>query len=860
MTWAALAASGRGQVAYALEIPGVGVFTSIASWTAVAAYGAARHYPYLIQDSLPAIREQVDPLEGALDVEDISVELADVGGAVTALVRDWRASGYAYLASTLTAAATTVALDDASWASADGGTAWCEREALTYAGISGTSLTSASRAALGTTAVDHLVDWTADPPVRPLVTSAPHTLIGRRCLLHAAELEAGVPGTTTVVYRGRITGHRTGHGLWRLEIAHISDALLEEVGGALPSAPLLAGYWLAGLAPRSLPQVTVVLSGVVHEVVTTLISSGYRYSASALAAAWSTAVAADGLSLSPRCYQEDDRYIITCDAVGAERHLVIVVREGDPLWALGFDPGTYTGEENTAFEMTAQGPPRALVIDFSTGADSYPEVRLAGSDVLTHSCYVIAPGQPYARVVSTASLDLGGGATATRALLARDLDIDSDDDKIPPNCWAIEDEKDLEIQHAIVLGTRRDPCTLAGALDVLLGLGIGSEPDAWVSQTVASADVAGAELTTALASAPPALASVRRLVISKPTKIWDVIGPHLGLLGIFPRITVNGMIGFARLGTPVPSMIDPVALDSSIWALDHAVDVEARVDHASMVNCVTVEHSYDYRTESFADGRVRIVWDDGLNSLGSTREITYPCRGICLKAWGTEMSATDLAEMVRSQITATHFGGFGRATTILEIPCTWTARQLVAGDYVAVTHDLAPDAAEGALGVTARYGLVIGTSRSLTGLEPDSLLVQLYPSGNPAGIAPAAYCASWAAVPMRLAVSGSQRYGQDGTYDLDWLSAGHLPAAVSALSRGTSTAALWAATVTAVSGVYLFLATDPFSSAFPAGGVWLSLPDWDLASTWQRTYAYHASGAAVPVLGSSADEAKEWSI
>jgi hypothetical protein len=96
--------------------------------------------------------------------------------------------------------------------------------------------------------------------------------------------------------------------------------------------------------------------------------------------------------------------------------------------------------------------------------------------------------------------------------------------------------------------------------------------------------------------------------------------------------------------------------------------------------------------------------------------------------------------------------------------------------------------------------------------------------------------------------------------DIAWLSAGHLPCAVSALSRDTSTATLWAATVSRVSGVYLFLQAWPFSTAFPAGGVWLSLPDWDLAATWQREYAYHASDEDVPVLGDANDDPKEWTI
>jgi len=862
-TYSALAATGRGDLVFALEIPGIGVFTTRESWTAVTSYGAGRHYPWLIASSLPQIREQVDPLEGSMDVDDLTVEIADIGGGMTALVRDWRASGYAYLAATLTSTGTYALLDDASWATPTGDLAWCERETLGYSGVSGAYLTGVTRAHLGTTAADHVADWTAEIPKRPLVTDAPQTLIGRRALLRAAVRDPdGTIATSEVVYRGRISGYRTGKGIWRLEITHTSAGLLEECGTSMPSAALVPGYWFAGLASRSVPKVYVVHSGEFEEEASTPIAAKFYYSSWDLARAWSDAVLSDGLTFTPRCFFLDDKFKIYCGDFGAAYHLEILVEEGDILWALGFDPGSYAGVDGAAFEATAQNDPKSLVVDFSAGATTYPEIRIVGPDILTHGCYVVAPGQPYAHIHSTAEGPVGAGTsrTSTRVLLARDLDIDSDENEIPERSWAIAKPEDLTVQHAIAIGTMADPSTLSGALQTLLGLGSGAEPDAWFPRSIEAADIDLTELDTALAAVPSQLASVRRLVVVEPTKLWDLIGPHLGLLGVFPRITASGKIGFARLQTPIPTILDAVALDSEIWALDSAVDVESRVDHSALVNCITVEHSYDYRSDSYSDGKVKIIWDDGLNSLGRVREVIYPLRGLCLRSWGADLTETDVADMVRSQVTATHFGAYGRSASLLEIPCTWTARQLVTGDYVSVTHNLAPDAAQGTVGVTARYGIIVGTARSLTGLEPDSLLVQLYPPGNGAGIAPACYCGASFSATRRLTVTGISSYAQAGVSDIAWLSAGHLPCAVSALSRDTSTATLWAATVSRVSGVYLFLQAWPFSTAFPAGGVWLSLPDWDLAATWQREYAYHASDEDVPVLGDANDDPKEWTI
>lgn len=858
MTLATLAASGRGVVAYALEVPGLGVFTTRKDWSPYTSDYGTRHYPWLIHETLPEIREQVDPLEGSLDVDDLTVEIADVGGAMTALVRDWRASGYAYLTATLTAAATTADVDDTSWCGASG-TVWCERESMRYSGISSLQITGLTRGTLQTDAADHTVDYAVDPPRRPLVTDAPHTLIGRRAILRCAHVDdAGTIGEPEIVYRGRIVGYRAGHGLWRLELAHVSSVLLAETCHGMPSCEVLPGYYYAGTDPRSVPAVLGMLDGVVDEIVSGALTRGWYAGPAALARAWGVPVRAASLTLEPQLLLDGDRWQLYCDTTSASRHIVVAVRYGDPLWALGFDPGQYVGEDGAAFEATAQNAPRALVVDFDVDDAGYPEIRTQSQDVIVPGCYVVAPEQPYAYVVGTTHVARGPGVPfdGTIVYLDRRPDIALARDGL----WVIEDDDDLTIQHVVVLGSERSDCTLAQAIQTLLGLGSGDEPAAWFPAHVDSSDFEFGELTAIAVSLPSVLSQMRRMVITEPAKLWDLIGPHLGLLGIFPRLTATGKIGFARLSTPTALTVDAVALDSAIWALHGAVDVETRADGAALINEIVVEHDYDYRDESYSDARTRITWDDGVSLLGATRSVEYPLRGLSLNSWGMPVTEAELANAIKSQVNVTHFGSYGRASSALEIPCTWTARQILVGDYVAVTHDLATDVVRGTHGVTARYALVIGRTRSLTGADYDALIVQLYPGAAGVGIAPCVRCAVYHLTTAQLVASSLSTYAPDGAADTDWLSSSHLPCNALATTRWATTMATWAVVVTAVSGSYLYLQSDAFSSAFPSLGVYVTLADYDDAVAWQRQYAYHASEAMVPVLGDNSDDAQEWSI
>lgn len=344
--------------------------------------------------------------------------------------------------------------------------------------------------------------------------------------------------------------------------------------------------------------------------------------------------------------------------------------------------------------------------------------------------------------------------------------------------------------------------------------------------------------------------------VTKPIKVWDLFGPLLGLLAIAPRITDNGKIGFQRLRTPIDTIADSVNLDSDVWELGGAAEASANLDDAPLINRISVKYGWNYRMGD--DGEwydpLEITWDDGINTLGHVRPFTYQIRGI------HPTSRLELEREINAQVTATHYGLFGRLATSVEIPCTWTSRQFKCGDVVSVTHDLLPDVTEGAYGVTSRNGIILKKRHSSTGRQTDLLRVRIPPPNKGTGIAPCAHATSFTSSPNVLHFTSTTAYSPSGTSDLSWFSAGTKAWIIDYDSLSNSfTLADNQVNILSVGASHIKINEDLTTSFPSANGVYIYYPGYGAGNAAQDAYAHIASASTIPHLGGDED-AQEWTL
>jgi len=888
-TWTAAKSTGRADVVYLLEILGIGVFstydyTPTDSWFVNHAYTGSRYWPYLQWDVSP-IGEQIDYLEARLDVDDLVVKIADVGATVTGLVKDWKARTATPLTATLTAAATTVNVSDTSDFSASGHI-YIGTEVIEYAskGGGGVTFEGCTRASLGTVAREHFVDFTGDLPEGPVVVDGPEFLEGRRAFLHAAVIDpsTGVPSATEIVYRGRVgASMQVGRGELTLTIEHISKVLKDNCAQDFAQSPIKRGYYYTGVSDSW--QVSTTRVWVSHEAGTLetgefQASEGW-YTPEELATEINTQVVAMGLGADFYCIHEGaGRYAVRCE-VPTNRRINIAVYAGSPLWALGFDEGQITSALSTDLYYQASRPPRHCVVDFSgRWRGGYrPLIKVEDATVFTANLFVQIPKGPFAKVET---------ATGTLVTLFGDS-YDQAFGSVQQPFWAVEDAQDAILRHCMVFTSNDVDVSLLNALKMMLGLQQGlhgaDEPERWCAMGALDAghehdaDFDWGELSILLARVSPHLAYWRDC-LNESIEPWAVIGQMFAVLGICPRITASGQIGWTQLQTPIATLADDVLVDDSVWSLVDAAQVRARLGGQAKINVVEVQTSHDYTQESGggsgggsqgSSGKkgwgppIRIEWREGINRLTKTRAAKHQLRGIIggLSA-GRGPTLLELAQTLDLAIRPTHFGVFGRTVSYVDIPCTWTARQLLCGDAVSVTHDLVPDTVEGTVGVTSRVGLVVGRRMQLTQDDTDTLTILFGADTNSYGIAPCALGTSYVGgvtKTVTFANADSPVYEQAGANDLDRFADGD---DVLFIEYDTLAPTIWSGTISTVDAAAktVVLTSDIFVASFPANGAWMVNPDWDNASATQQGYAYNSDTGTTPSLGAGSDQYMEWTV
>jgi len=861
MTWATMAASGSGKLVLFLEIWGIpyvfatGVFTPHASDTWYSGGNYEGVYPWLNWEKQRiSIEETANFIEGTLEVGTAEVMITDVGGGMTGLIKSWRSRTHTRLTTSLVSGHTTsMVVDSTTGFASTNGIVWTGAEAIKYATKDATHFYTLTRGYYNTQDLEHDVDADRQPiPLLPSVLDGPEVIAGRRANIWAAEVDtSGTVSQAECIFRGFVGPDiEAGEGRWRLRLDHITKMLSRKVCTRLPKTSLRPGYFISGgdLSSIALEE----QSGSTITTASADVPGGYEASDVALRAAVRTAIstAQTGASMnrSITIYPPGENRSRTALYFAADTTYTsrITIRKGDPLWMMGFNPGIYTipiSSDPIFVEAQDDLPLFAYQVPRTYDATTDGEVRVEDATGLTADLWATLGKYGYQKVKSVTA------ASGTVTFYIGTLDPIDDVD-----CLVIKDADDLVLQHVFPFFVSD---TVKSAFQKLLGLYSGQdEPQSWCVTGITSDDIDWDEFDDAIAGAPYNLQRFHD-AIKKPTPLSEVICDRLGLLGIAPRITSNGKIGFSKLRTPVSTIADDVEVDDEIWEKLHAAEVITQAEGIPLLNQLRISHSFHYGHEQWAP-ETSISFDDGINGLGKTRYRTYPCRGLhisdnpALLMFTTEL---ELLHAVAVNAIGAHFGVFGRVAPIIEVPCTWPSRQLLVGDIVKVTHPCIVDIAAGTVGTSSRVGIVVGRRLAVTENTVDRLIVQLPPEMNAGRIAPCAWATSYDSGTKTLTFSSTTVFAQTGNSDLDEFDP---DMDVGFTEYNEESPSTWSDTIASMTSNTVTLNTDLWGGSFPDDGVLMHWKSYDSCDSSQKAWLFFSDTAYT--LGSASDEAYQWAL
>lgn len=803
--------TGRVELAYYLEIEGVGCMTTQAGWTPSTAF-TGYHYAYLHWPKGVKIRESRNE-KTLLDVGSISLTL---DGQVISLLKDTAQRGKAMLLEDLTVDEVAFTTDTTTDFAASG-TGWIsDSEAFTYASKSATVFTltdDTHRGALGTKAQTWTYDPASVPQKIPLILDGPVSLEDKRAILYVSEVTDGTPGTGSAVFIGRISRVIPGSAEWKITIEHVSRSFQRNVCNNLPQAGVTEEtYYLETGADDS-------IEGILNcDVIATRGTTEIYYLRPSSSGAWTPEALRQDLQEQVRggmtwgcniTYDPgEDRYTFSVPYSASGQWTQIWVYKGSPLWCLGFAAGMYSGDDNVEFQMVSDEPRRKLVLHgygpFALECDD-------ASDIEDGPCIISSDG-----LVMTVT-----GTTATTVTVAPDTDS--------PVFVAVE-EKPEECWLRNVWYSNGNAITAIQRL-------VGSTTAIDVDESCAlpgfrSTDFDWDEFTEAFSSVPADLQRFSTVVTEK-IKFTELISPYLGMLGISLRITSAGKIGAKRKSTPIAT--GAATLDSGITLM--VDDVRGSSSPLDLLTSVKVKYGYDYKTKKYS-GDIEIKSDDALRQSAGTRSAVYEVRGLT----GVHQ---ELVRILRIQLDQTHLGRLGRYSQMVDVRTTYRGRAHLLSDAVLLTHDMVPDLALGVVGVTDRPSEIDSRIVSLDGTD-DMLTLRMVPPTNAAGWAPCALATSYTAGTKTLTFADTEIYSSN---DLSAFSLGD-KVRVTDYDDGSPTVV--EATIASVGSSTVVLTAD--IGSIPAGGAWLTPTTYEYSAS--REYCFVANQAARPDL--DGDDPNVW--
>lgn len=250
-TLARLRATGRGSFRARVVIEGW-PFEIVSAFGDTGSIGDGRTRLGGLQTSGWVFSEKIDIVQAKLEVEGISVAVADIAGAADATQAFSSApTATTYLDGDITAASTTITVSDTT-AFASSGTIHIGHEAITYSGKTATTFTGCTRGAWRSLATYHYGPDAQRIAFTP-VTDLPIHLEGRRVEFYLYDHNETISASDTPFWLGLLTEEPTFDGKqWGFQVDPITARLKQKIGSNLFDPVPIRGIYYPAAAPLTI--------------------------------------------------------------------------------------------------------------------------------------------------------------------------------------------------------------------------------------------------------------------------------------------------------------------------------------------------------------------------------------------------------------------------------------------------------------------------------------------------------------------------------------------------------------------------------------------------------------------------------
>ncbi len=848
MTWANYIATGRGSLAFRLDVASLPTqFVGMSDMVAAAAFGTQARTLGLKMAGAK-IKERADIIHAKLEVGGMRAQIVDAGNLATLyLGKVGHPTATTWLAANATAAATTITVSSTTDFTATNGYIWIDSECISYTGVGATTFTGCTRGVFNTLAQAHYIADGASLRY-PAVTNQPITLEGQRVRLYAyGELDSPT-GNGTLIYTGCVSSDPRFDGTaWSIGIDPLTRLLNQKMGSAGATTTTSRGIYYPANAPFSMTFL--------------LYSTAYT----------TRGLASDGeqqitfpTSASDTGFFESNEAFCTYLQTKIDAHATI------STWTTKFR-AVADGESGWHMEITTDATPYAGACVVGTSTPGYGATLIDQLDPRVRNRETSEIQNPFSASSTYTQTSVPGFGAVPRGVLIGALDpgLSSSVDGAAFAAWpdgriytggAVAPPSGTRSiivtnpaggrqywpsPYSITTGRvdvdvtmlRRSPLleprstASVGAVTVEYVVihkdwgGVGDFMDAIIAAAPNDINLgAGPDLRTADCTSdvfarygvadgsPPFLNTLQFSGLPKHT-LGEIISAECQAAGTFLHLDSTGAITASRIRSPVASEASaatiPNILTKSLPQYEHS--------SRGLVNTLTIETGYDIAEDEYTGPRMFVRDVEAFGHSPYAREVTIS-RLTTPNLPTAAMTPAD-AVNVASRI----FGLFGGSYAEITVDVPLSFFDVWVSDVVSLTAPNVPDT-DGTMGISGRAGIVIGREHDLRkGILTLSILVS---STASTGYAPAAQIATESNVSGNIwDVTLANTEAPTGTSSYEWFVAGDK---IRVWLLDNTTPATQTGEVTEVTGSTVQISLD--GAATLGTGDWIL--EYDAASAW----------------------------
>lgn len=732
MSYADVITSGISELEYFLAIEGIRYVLGTSPAAPGDAWYTAGGYSYLQGLRAGTIRRTCAARPGEVwpDLSGMDIEVDDPDETLASYLRHLDGCGTAELTQTLAAGDLTAHVNGIAQLPAVPGPVYIDREAMAYAGTTPTTLTGLARGSgvYGSVAVEHYYSADTFPPCRPVVSSGPGGLRGRRAVIYAAQRTDHGLSACSQIWVGVVDGEHTGDGMMvRIPLAHcLSPFVAGQAGGGLP-AGRVRGLYVPNL--EGLRYGRLVVSDPVNgDQTLDLVADGDadffdsgQDMVDAFVAAFNAAVTDWSAGQLP-----DGRMYLVCNGTAPAGSYVLpaIMWSGLLFKLLGFveetESGAWAMSNDYDERFIATRAPAKIFAVLDSGVTGF-ETRLylesgEASMGWVESYVSIEMEQEGAALELVAAIDevnAGGDYLVVRP--ARDLGafdwpdsllVFGDDASGPTlrQLWLLDNFRVDSIARALWSGTlysgeswgytvpprwRPEPCLRDGDVD-------------W-------------DALRAIVSSAPAAAARMYAPVKEPRRISDILAGPLLACGVYAYVREDGVVSWRRTALPALAEAD-ATIDGSVIDADEVLSVEDNRQRDRVVNVVRFRVRSAGAFALSPERTVLVVDNQSIQAYGAR-----PVRLVDELGEVTEELTLDVTAALSNDLythgreLARHMAGplrlLGAPLPSIELPVTISARAYEIGDAVLLTSRWVRSPTTGLMGVAAQLCLVMGWER-----------------------------------------------------------------------------------------------------------------------------------------------------